>query len=383
MTLSGTALTEPDRVMGTPHYMAPEQREHPTEVDHRADIYSLGVVFYEMLTGELPQGQFTPPSRKAAVDVRLDEVVLGALTKEPDERYQHAREVKTDVETIARTLTSYEITTNPVSARPSPKQTRRKTFIAGLAAALFLLCIVGLVAFMWSGKKAPESPQAETEFQPPLEPTKKPQSPATSLTPAVLNIPLRDPMANSNQIDLTAWYNGDLLQCWQGSWDKGNDLRELPTRLQSFAGTLFDVRGLIAVSREPHTHLPFAVEGIHIGQKCKQIHFLHSAFNAAFSHSEQIAHYIVHLANGEEHAIPIVTGQDVIDWHSDVPPNSPLVIAWEGDNQKTRKQADGSKKIRLYKSTWENPTPEVEVQTMDIIELRRGPSPFLIALTVE
>ena len=48
------ALTEAGTVMGTPQYMAPEQREHPAEVDHRADIYSLGVVFYQMLTGELP-----------------------------------------------------------------------------------------------------------------------------------------------------------------------------------------------------------------------------------------------------------------------------------------------------------------------------------------
>ena len=76
--------------MGTPHYMAPEQFERPHTVDHRADIYSLGVVFYEMLTGELPLGRFPPPSRKVQVDVRLDEVVLRTLEKEPQQRYQRA-----------------------------------------------------------------------------------------------------------------------------------------------------------------------------------------------------------------------------------------------------------------------------------------------------
>jgi hypothetical protein len=96
------SLTGARDVMGTPVYMAPEQVEKPQSVDHRADIYSLGVVFYEMLTGELPLGKFAPPSQKVQVDVRLDEVVLHALEKEPARRYQQASQVKTDVENVSK-----------------------------------------------------------------------------------------------------------------------------------------------------------------------------------------------------------------------------------------------------------------------------------------
>ncbi len=90
--------------MGTPQYMAPEQVAHPLEVDHRADIYSLGVVFYQMLTGELPGKKIEPPSSKVQIDVLLDEVVLRALEKKPELRYQQASVFKTQVETIATTM---------------------------------------------------------------------------------------------------------------------------------------------------------------------------------------------------------------------------------------------------------------------------------------
>jgi len=98
---NGISLTHTRQTMGTPHYMAPEQWERPTEVDHRADIYALGVVLYELLTGELPLGRFDPPSVKAAVDARIDELILRALAKEPDRRFQHATDVKVALAAIA------------------------------------------------------------------------------------------------------------------------------------------------------------------------------------------------------------------------------------------------------------------------------------------
>ncbi|MDF1851143.1 MAG: serine/threonine-protein kinase [Verrucomicrobiales bacterium] len=132
-----TGLTMTGTSMGTPHYMAPEQWEAPEKVDHRADIYSLGVVFYEMLTGSRPHGIFTPPSQKTAIDDRIDTVVLKAMEKEPELRYQQASQVKEDVTRVV---------SEPVEVVPASKNRTGLWIVVALA----LLAIIGL-GIWWQG----------------------------------------------------------------------------------------------------------------------------------------------------------------------------------------------------------------------------------------
>jgi predicted Ser/Thr protein kinase len=141
-------LTGTHQAMGTLHYMAPEQMQGAATVDHRADIYSLGVVFYEMLTGELPIGRFEPPSKKVRIDVRLDDVVLRSLESAPERRYQHASDVKTEVESIVGGSVMQLPTAKPATAdhvslvRQQLKVPAMGLLVAGIVNLLAALSIV-------------------------------------------------------------------------------------------------------------------------------------------------------------------------------------------------------------------------------------------------
>ncbi len=87
-------LTLTRQALGTPHYMAPEQWETPQQVDHRADIYALGVVGYEMLTGRLPVGKFDAPSTLVPLPTAVDDVIHKALYRDPDKRFQEAKQIQ-------------------------------------------------------------------------------------------------------------------------------------------------------------------------------------------------------------------------------------------------------------------------------------------------
>jgi len=146
-------LTEAGKVMGTPSYMAPEQRATPAHVDHRADIYALGVVLYQMLTGELPGKRLEAPSKKVQIDVRLDEIVLRALETQPARRYQSAAEFRTEVVTM--TVGAASPPGHPVSA-PTPVHggiSARRFSLPAIAGFVWLVAaVLACIAYVAIGK---------------------------------------------------------------------------------------------------------------------------------------------------------------------------------------------------------------------------------------
>ncbi len=148
--------------VGTPAYMSPESVED-TEIDHRADIYSLGVVIYEMLTGTVPKGAWAPPSQCAGTDQRFDDVVNRAMQSNRDDRYQHASD-------LSHAFDPDGTGSRGASARP-PKRLLRPLLATLLTIAL--LGSLGFFAFSWkAGNLSPlglrsstPSPLSTIEFE--------------------------------------------------------------------------------------------------------------------------------------------------------------------------------------------------------------------------
>ena len=115
-----------DEAYGTAEYVAPEVMDDDAEVDHRADIYSLGVLFYELLVGQPPRGDYLPPSEIVRTDPRFDLLIASAMNPDRESRYQQALDFKSALEGIVST---------PAPA-PQAGKAPRKTAVMPVAAAV-------------------------------------------------------------------------------------------------------------------------------------------------------------------------------------------------------------------------------------------------------
>ena len=132
--------TQSHLALGTPHYMAPEQVNAPKTVDQRADIYSAGVVVYEMLSGELPVGHFAAPSLRGHGTPLLDAIVLQALEHDPAKRQADAGQLRDQLRSLLEGRPPQESR----FPRPSPSITAQAShhweiYAAGLGCLTTLL----------------------------------------------------------------------------------------------------------------------------------------------------------------------------------------------------------------------------------------------------
>ena len=98
---SNVQLTSAQMVMGTPKYMSPEQLKDSSKVDHRTDIYALGAMLYEVLTGNVPTGLAQRPSQiRNETPPELDAIVSRCLALDPNDRYQSAVELRGELQRL-------------------------------------------------------------------------------------------------------------------------------------------------------------------------------------------------------------------------------------------------------------------------------------------
>lgn len=199
--------------------------------------------------------------------------------------------------------------------------------------------------------------------------------------------PPRDPAAPLQLIDLSAYYNASLTVPWPPEMPD-NHLGELPRGVQTLAGTPFDVRGVIQVAGRPlltgDFQYPERMSGISIKQKLNRLQFLQAVKWGYPPDGTVVGRYLIHYANGRTEALPIIFGRDARDWYEK--PGEPAevtdaVIAWKGNNPAAK--AVGNLSVRLFKRTWENPAPDLEVTSVDFIAESDSAHPFLVALTAE
>ncbi len=185
---NGGGITQTGMVMGTPQYISPEQAQG-LAVDGRSDIYSLGVVLYEMLTGQIPFDDPNPvtitykqvredPMPPSVIDpeipATLEAIVMKAMSKNPANRFQNAQEMKAD---LLRFLEGMPVSATPVlpeaglagtaAAVPAAKSGRRWPWIAAAAALVLVVTAVVLALVLGGGGGKTEVPnlQGMTEAQ--------------------------------------------------------------------------------------------------------------------------------------------------------------------------------------------------------------------------
>ncbi|MGB7746159.1 MAG: hypothetical protein WBN75_02615 [Verrucomicrobiia bacterium] len=208
-----------------------------------------------------------------------------------------------------------------------------------------------------------------------------------------------DETVNATTIDLRPYINAKLTDGPSG-WKGNNDdnLAELPAGKHTYAGVPFDVEGSIQLTGgwlkyHYRKTYPVQVGDIRIDRSCAKLHLLHgNSFLVYTNFGTVVAKLVLHYVDGSTRELNLVAGEQSFDWwfplfKSGLPEkflhSAPgTERAWTGSNPHIRKwQPELS--LVLYKTTLDNPQPEVKLASLDFVSTETVTGPFLVGLTVE
>jgi serine/threonine-protein kinase len=168
-SLRAKGITREGVMIGTPEYMSPEQIE-AIEVDQRSDIYSLGVILYEMLTGQLPFKADTPlgiamkhkseiPKSPRVLNTQIPEelsaVILKCMEKDKEKRYQSTEALLEELTKVEKKIPTTQRVIPEKKLKPTPSGKKwKKNLLYGSTAALFTLIIASGIYFLTGGRAA-------------------------------------------------------------------------------------------------------------------------------------------------------------------------------------------------------------------------------------
>lgn len=175
--------------IGTPDYIAPEALDQSRSIDHRADIYSLGVMIYELFTGHVPKGVWEPPSIRSGADKGIDAVVSKAMQNNPEKRYQHVSDMTQVLEKLFKNSDNWKnfrrpsrsevvkAMGEPVNVHSNADTIRMKPLVRSKRQMVWMAGVVMLLGtgatFVWQSGWLPKQKQDRLENEvvsPPLPP---------------------------------------------------------------------------------------------------------------------------------------------------------------------------------------------------------------------
>jgi len=200
-----------------------------------------------------------------------------------------------------------------------------------------------------------------------------------------LGVTARPPGTTAQLVDLSAFYNAGLGGDWAGFNPDDENFAAMPTGIQILAGTRFDVRGVVQICSGEHLVdlFPDQVRGIRVGAKGGRVRFVQGVMWGMENRpGTPIGKYVLHYADGAVCERPLVLGRDALNWTAHPPPpgEGNPTVAW---SRPARPGEIHRGYMALYVVTWENPRPDVEIASLDLVSTRQSAAPFLVAVTLE